>query len=86
MEAGHSIFSPIAHSHAIAVHGGLAKDWGYWRNIDMEWIRLCGAVWVLQLQGWRESVGVTEEIRYAKIMQIPVRYVLYPELDIKDKP
>jgi hypothetical protein len=75
MDKGHKVFSPIAHSHAIAVAGGLARGWEFWQEIDFEWIRMCGAVWVLCLDGWLESKGVAAELRYAQAMQLPVTLI-----------
>ena len=87
MAQGARVFSPIAHSYAIEQVGGLNGDWAFWSQIDYEWIRLCGAVWVLALAGWDRSVGVTAELRYAQSLQLAKPRIITPaELGIADVP
>ncbi|HZT79162.1 MAG TPA: DUF1937 family protein [Gemmataceae bacterium] len=74
LRAGHAVFSPIAHSHALARHG-LSEDWKFWEPFDREYLERCDEVVVLMLAGWRESVGVREEVRIARELGKPVRYV-----------
>jgi nucleoside 2-deoxyribosyltransferase len=76
--AGQPVFSPIAHSHPL-VEYGLPADWSFWQRYDRELLERCDEVVVLMLDGWEESVGVREEIRLARAMGKPVRY-LAPEL------
>lgn len=75
--AGRPVFSPIAHSHPL-VDYGLPADWSFWRRHDRELLARCDEVLVLMLAGWRESVGVREEIRIARELGKPVRF-LAPE-------
>jgi hypothetical protein len=60
-----NVFSPIAHSHPLHVHGGLAGNWDFWSKVDYDYIDRCDIVVVLALPGWKESTGVTEELVYA---------------------
>jgi len=76
--AGQPVFSPIAHGHPL-VEYGLPADWTFWQRYDRELLARCDEVVVLVLAGWRESVGVREEIRIARELGKPVRY-LAPEL------
>jgi hypothetical protein len=78
LRAGHAVFSPIARSHALARHG-LPADWTFWQRYDRDLLARCDAVVVLTLDGWETSVGVREEIRIARELGKPVRY-LAPEL------
>lgn len=71
-------FSPIAHSHHL-VEYGLPGDWTFWQRFDRELLARCDEVVVLLLDGWEESIGVREEIRIARELGKPVRY-LAPEL------
>jgi len=73
IKSGHVVFSPIAHSHHIAILGKLMPtDWQLWKAQDEEHIRRCDELWVVTMDGWRESVGVQEEIRMAREMGKPV--------------
>lgn len=75
MLAGKIIFSPISHSHAIHVDGGLAGSWEFWERQDKAILKHCCELLVLKLPGWDKSVGVTAEIAYAHELGIPVRYI-----------
>lgn len=75
MRDGHHIFSPIAHTHPIALHGELPKGWEFWQEYDRKIIAVCGELWVLRMDGWDKSVGVQAEIKIAEELGIPVKYV-----------
>lgn len=68
------VFSPITSSHPLHVIGGMRGDWAFWRRIDYQYIRASQTIVVLTLPGWRDSTGVSAEIRYAKRKGIPVEY------------
>lgn len=73
MEAGNVVFSPISHSHPVAVHGGLdAMDQAFWLRQDLPFLKESDVLMVLQLPGWECSKGVKREIDYAGELQIPV--------------
>ena len=63
--AGRAVFSPVVHGHPL-VRFGLPTDWAYWRRFDTEHLKRCDEVLVLQIDGWRESVGVRAEIELAR--------------------
>jgi len=75
MRNGHHIFSPIAHTHPIAVKGDLPLGFDYWEQFDRKVIAACGALWVVMMDGWRESKGVKAEIGIADELGIPVKYI-----------
>lgn len=77
IRAGQVVFSPIAHSHGMVTFG-LPTDWPFWERCDREHLARCDEVMVLTLGGWRESAGVTAEIRIAGELGKRVRY-LAPE-------
>ncbi|WP_313666278.1 DUF1937 family protein [Shinella sp.] len=61
MRRGLVIYSPIAHGHAIAVHG-LPLDWGFWKKQCQPLIDGAAGLIVLTMAGWQESVGLQYEI------------------------
>lgn len=70
------VFSPIAHSHPVAEHGGLhATDHQFWMGQCLPMLSRSDELAVLCIDGWRESRGVREEIGYAMDLDIPVRYI-----------
>jgi nucleoside 2-deoxyribosyltransferase len=77
MRAAHLVFSPVAHSHPIAMCG-LPTDWGFWQRQDLRLLAQCDAVVVLQLDGWVESRGVRAELEVARALGKPI-WFLAPE-------
>ena len=75
MREGRHVFSPIAHSHPIAVKGDLPLDFSYWEEFDRKMVSACQELWVVRMDGWVESRGVKAEIKIAEEVGIPVRYL-----------
>jgi hypothetical protein len=74
MEEGHTVFSPIAHSHGIVdfLPEALHFDHDFWMRQDLAMLALCDEVHVLPLPGWGESKGLATETALAKSRGIPV--------------
>lgn len=68
MAEGFLVFSPISHTHPIAIAGDLPKGWEFWHAYDRTFIEWADEVYVLKQQGWEESVGVAAEISIAKTL------------------
>lgn len=67
---------PITMSYQIKKYNKkLLGTFEQWKEIDLAYIAKCEEVWVVMMEGWKESVGVTAEIEYAKSLDIPVMYV-----------
>lgn len=79
MRAGVFVFSPISHTHPIAEVGDLPLSWDFWEPYDRLMIAACGALYVLTLDGWRESRGVSAEIAIARELGLSISY-LEPEV------
>ena len=57
-------FSPIVHSHAVALYGELDPlDHKIWLPDDAPFMALAKALVVVKAQGWEESYGIAEEIK-----------------------
>ena len=65
MQYGHIVFSPISHSHPIAVQCGLPLDFDFWAKFDRSFIEWCDCFYVLKLEGWETSDGVRREMAIA---------------------
>ena len=76
---GYIVYSPIAHTHPIAVHCNLPTSWDYWAKVDRIMIAMCDTLVVLQLPGWQESRGVIAEIEIAAELGLEIIY-LEPDL------
>lgn len=75
MKQGHVIFSPIVHSHPVAVLHDFPGNWEFWKTIDEVFISKSDELWVLMLDGWKESIGVNAEIQIAQAQGKPVVYL-----------
>ena len=71
---GVHVFSPIAHWHPIAVSHDLPTDANYWMAYNIHHLKHSSRLFVLELPGWQESIGVTEEIRIAKALRLPIQH------------
>jgi Domain of unknown function (DUF1937) len=75
MHRGLLIFSPISHTHPIALAGGLPLGWDFWERYDRAVLRCCTGFLVLTIDGWRESIGVAAETTIAREFGLPIGYV-----------
>ena len=75
MAEGYMVFSPISHTHPIALAGELPGDWKFWEAYDRTFLEWADELWVLELDGWGYSIGVQSEIGIAKELKKPVRYI-----------
>lgn len=74
-QAGNHVFSPISHTHPIALCGDLPTGWDYWESYDERMISICTKLTVLKLDGWDKSIGVTAEIKIAQRFGLEVDYI-----------
>lgn len=73
--AGILVFSPIPHSHAIAVAGDLPGGFEYWQALDHAMIRASAGLIVVKMDGWENSAGVQAEIVIAGNYGKPIHYM-----------
>ena len=78
---GHKVYSPVSHTHPIAVCCALPLRWEYWLEFQRAFLEHTGLVVVLKLDGWDRSAGVHGELEIAEELLIPVIYRTMAELD-----
>ncbi len=76
---GNHVFSPIAHSHPISQFMEGEDSWDRWRAFDFRMIEQSEALFYLTIDGWKESVGVREEMIFATSLELPVEPYEPPE-------
>lgn len=83
MKMGDHVYSPIAHSHPIAMIGGLDPlDHDMWMALDEKAMRGCDGLIVLKMDGWDQSKGVGIEIdAFAKAGK-PIRMIEWPPVQV----
>jgi len=69
---GYYVFSPIASSHPIAVKYNLPTPYHFWQEFNELMISRSDYVVVLELDGWKESVGVSAERAFAERIGKPI--------------
>jgi len=75
MREGKYIFSPISHTHPIALAGDLPLGFDFWQGYDEAILAACCEIIVLKQEGWEESTGVQAEIALGIKLGIPVTYM-----------
>lgn len=74
MQNGYVVFSPITHGHQVADHlpASVAGNHRFWMQQCLPLLRVCDALVILPLDGWRDSRGLFEEICCAEAAMIPI--------------
>lgn len=74
---GHILFAPIC-MNATAQHYSdvvIGHSWDFWQRFDTEFLRRSDELWVVMMDGWRQSKGVQAEIKIARYLGLPIAYV-----------
>lgn len=84
---GYVVFSPIVHTHPIAVYGEIDHlDHELWMKLDRHMMNACDALVVAMMPGLEESVGVQIEIDYFYAAGKPVHFLECETLELRDVP
>ena len=75
MSQGLIIFSPISHTHPIALAGDLPVHWEFWETFDKVFLNHSYKLMVLMLDGWKQSRGVAAEIEMATKLGLEIEYI-----------
>lgn len=68
------LYSPIVHWHTIAQDFSLPEDADFWWSQNKIMLQKADMLWVLNLQGWKQSKGLRQEIEYAFFRGIPIEH------------
>lgn len=75
LKDGVKVYSPIAHTHPIAIHGNLdPRNHEIWLPFDQAMMDAADAMCIADMDGWRESYGVQYEIDYFRKAGKPVYF------------
>ena len=66
IESGFMVFSPIAHSHNISIHGNIPGNYDFWKYQNESWLEWSDELWIARMHRWHESIGIKHEIGWAK--------------------
>lgn len=76
LDDGVTLYSPIVHSHNLK-HLIQKDDWEFWKKHDAHMISICTRMYVLTLDGWKESIGVSWEIEFARLLDKHVAFIYW---------
>ena len=72
VKAGHTAYSPIVHFHAMAERHNFPYSSTFWNNHLSSMLLACDKIHILQLPGWKDSVGLGFERSIAKVAGIEI--------------
>ncbi len=84
VRAGLSVFSPISHSHPIALDGDIdTMDGSLWIGVDRPMMDAAIGIIVLMAPSWERSVGICEELRVFREAGKPIIYMRPGEVPVE---
>ena len=75
LQKGLIVYSPIVHGHQLAIDYSLPKGYVFWQKHCLGMVDAASELYVYQLDGWEESIGLADEIARAHYRGIPVKYI-----------
>ena len=73
VRAGVPVYSPIAHTHPVAIHGGIDPyDHTIWLEADRTFMEAACGLIICTLPGWRDSYGIEQERIYFESAGKPI--------------
>jgi hypothetical protein len=75
IKQGYFVFSPISHSHFIALLGDIPASHDFWKAQNESWLLWCDELWVAKMPGWENSKGVKWEMAWAVMNYRPVEFI-----------
>ncbi len=79
IRAGIGVYSPIAHTHPVAMASGLDPlDHAIWLPADAPMMAAAGSLIVVMADTWERSYGIGEEIKAFQAAGKPISYWPWP--------
>lgn len=73
LSAGVKVYSPIAHTHPLAIFGGLDPlDHSIWMPFDEAMMTAASVLIVAHMEGWDSSKGIALEIKHFEARGKPI--------------
>jgi hypothetical protein len=69
------VWSPIAQTHPTCIVHKMPTDAVFWKAYNFDFMRRADAIYVLAIDGWRESKGVMMEIDFADYNGMTLQFV-----------
>ena len=79
LRQGVKVYSPIAHTHPIAMHGCIdPMDHGIWLPVDKPLMQGAVGLIVAKMPTWDISYGIGKEVEEFEVAGKPVLYLSWP--------
>lgn len=76
LRLGVTVYSPIAHTHPVAMHGNIDPySHDIWLAFDNAMIKACDGLIVACLEGWMHSKGIEYELSAFLAVDKPIFYL-----------
>lgn len=75
MNNGEIVYSPISYGISLSNEYDLPTDWSYWEKFCKSYISVCDELHVIMADGWENSKGVQNEIKFAKKLGKTIKYI-----------
>jgi len=75
-QQGYLVFSPITHSHPMALIRELPRDFSYWQADAELMVGFCKEIVILKIEGWERSTGIRREVELAYSLSRPVSFMI----------
>lgn len=80
----YAFIGPITQSaRTVKYMNSTDEGFGAWERRGLTYVSRCDELWVLDIPGWQDSVGVQAEIAFAYQLQIPVKVVNHRTYQVK---
>ena len=83
LNQGIHVYSPVVHCHELAHRHNLPKDFEFWQDYNFAMLVSAHELWVIMIDGWKESVGVQSELDYG-LDYLIVKYIDPDTFEIVD--
>jgi len=84
VKVGIPVYSPIAHTHPVAIHGGIDPyDHRIWLPADEPFMVAARGLIVVMADGWDESFGIAEEIKHFQKAGKPIIYTIPGQVPVE---
>lgn len=72
---GYLAISPITYGHVLTQYKEMPTDFEFWGNFCLGLLKKCDYLYILMLEGWENSLGLIEEIKFAEKNNIEIKYI-----------
>lgn len=71
-----TVYSPASETHGLVELGGkMGTTWTDWRDHDLNMLYGSNRIYVMMMDGWKESKGVRGEVKFAIQHNIPISLI-----------